>query len=350
MTDEQNSEVVEALADTPSPEAPSDDAEMGAVWDRINVQNGADRAEDGKFKSTKPEEPEKAPEGDEPAEEPEAEPEEAPETAAPAHLPESIKSAWRDMTPAAREAVAKHQAEVDRKFSEQGRVLQAVKPIHDRLSQAVQQHPQFMNMTPAELAEGAVRLAAVQTELDQNPVETILKVAQQYGALDALQARLSGQQPSEQHNYTIQLQQKIAQLEKQVAQGTDPSAIDSRISAAMAQQEAARTVADFSKGKEHFGAVESKLPSFIAIAREQRPDASPAELLDAAYDMAIHADPDVRAKIAATAKAAATPDPQRTDAVRKATNINVKSKSAGKERELSEDERLASTYDRLMGA
>ena len=75
-------------------------------------------------------------------------------------------------------------------------------------------------------------------------------------------------------------------------------------------------------------------------------------VLQKAYDMAINANPDVRAKVrAAEAKAtAATPDPKKAAAVRNAVSINVKSSNSGKERPMTEEEAMASAYDRAMAS
>ena len=315
---------------------------------------GEERGADGRFVSAESTEPAPEPElATEPAVEPAAkteegeDPGEAKEATEPlAHMPQDIKDAWGDMPEAAREAVARHQTDMDRKFSQQGRTLQAVQPIADRLNEAIEKYPQFLNMTPDQLAEGAIRLAAVQQDLETDPVNAVLRVAQQYGVIEHLRAALQGEQPSDQANYNTHLQREMREM-KTIIEGATGS-IEDRISAAMEQRDTASAVQQFAADQPHWADVEPNMPQFIKIAREQAPGASQIEMLKAAYDMAIHAIPDVRAKVEATSKAASRPDPERTEKAKKAASVNLKSTSTGKERVRTELELLSDTYDRLV--
>lgn len=58
-------------------------------------------------------------------------------------------------------------------------------------------------------------------------------------------------------------------------------------------------VVKFSEGKEHFGAVEAEMMAAIPTVNQQMPNASAQEKLQRAYDIAIYANPKVRAAIEA---------------------------------------------------
>jgi hypothetical protein len=92
------------------------------------------------------------------------------------------------------------------------------------------------------------------------------------------------------------------------------------------------------------------MPLYIKQVLEKGLAQGPNGILQKAYDMAINANPDIRAKVrAAEAKATAgNPDPKRAAAVRNAVSINVKSSNSGKERIMTEEEAMASAYDRIM--
>jgi hypothetical protein len=76
--------------------------------------------------------------------------------------------------------------------------------------------------------------------------------------------------------------------------------------------------------------------------------ASAKDILDAAYDMAIHAIPALRAKV--TAAAAPATDPRLTAAQMKAKSVNVVSRPSGQGRELSEREAMGAVWDKYRAS
>ncbi len=338
----------------------SEDDAMGAIFDRLSAEGIQDRGEDGKFKA-KPgeggEEGQASLEGDEGAEveQPGSTAEQF--TSAPAHMPQAIKDQWANLTPEAQKAIATHQAEIDRKFGEYGRFMGENKPVIDRLATARQQMPElFDGMTPEQLAQGALELGAVQVNLNRDPVGTILQIAQTYGVLGGVAQALTGQQPTGDQQLVHGLQREIASLKGQLQSLGDPAAIDKHINATMAKKDAERIIGDFAKSKPHYAEVEASLPAFIDVALKTKPGSSLPDVLEAAYDMAVNAIPEVREKIRASeAEAAARAtvaksDPKRTEAARKAASINVKSNSNGRDKPRSEEEAMADAYDRAMNS
>lgn len=337
--------------------APSEDAELGAVWDKLQDQP---RSEDGKFASREPvteavEDAETTEaterfteEAQEQSEETQAE--EKPATAAPAHLPQAIKAEWEKIPEAARESLASFTQEWDRKFGELGKQLDTVRPIADQLMQATQTFPEFRGMTPQQLAEGALQLAAVQTRLGNDPVNTILDVANTYGVLPQLTEKLTGQQATPEQNELAGLRQEILGLKQAVSPQVTTEAIQEQVSQAVQLRDAEAAIEAFARTKPYYADVEAQLPVFVEMVREQQPDSPIPDVLEAAYDMAVNAIPAVREKVkAAEAQATATEiKPERAEAAKKAASINVKSTSNGKVRSLSEEEEMAAAYDRAM--
>lgn len=344
------------LADTPLDTSEKD---MGDVFDRLVTNNGANRGEGGKFVSPNGE---KAPaEGDgEGTGEVVTPPVAA--TPVPAHLPQSTKDIWEKLPPEGQAEIARLTGEWDRKFGQLGEQLRTVKPIADRLTEATTKFPQFANMTPERLAQGALELAAVQAALETpgQAVPTIIEIAKTYKVLPQLaqvlrQQNGEGQAQGGDAQLIAGLQEKISNLEAQLRSASDPNKVRETVSTAFLERETEAMVQRFAanEGKDYWAEVEADMPHFIQIVMGRGLATDPQGILQSAYDMAINANPGVRAKLrAAEAEkaTAANADPQRAEAVRKAVSINVKSRSNGKDRTMTEEEAMASAYDRAMAS
>jgi hypothetical protein len=339
----------------------SDDDVLGAAFDKIMVTNGADRGAGGKFVSSSPSgvgDEGNAGAGDAGAD---AAGDAAPtastaasSTPAPAHLPQNIKAIWGKLDAADRGELGRFVASQDAKFGEIGGQFREVKPFHDEFVNAMRAYPEWKGVAPAELAKGAVRLAAIQADMDRGPesaVKTLLEIANTYKVMPLLAQVFGGdgkQLPAGQNNSTVAaLEAKIARLEAQVG---NPESIRMEISKTMAEKDATAAFSAFAENKEHLEAVLESLPTYVDMVLEkskgqQRPH---ADVLADAYDMAINANPEIRAKVrAAEAQAtAAKPDPKRTDDARKAASINVKPNAIGKPAEMTEDQAFAAAYER----
>jgi hypothetical protein len=313
---------------TAAPETSETD-QMAAIWDKYS----------GEIEAETPEE--------QPVE---AKPEPQPETTlaaieAPTDLPAAVKAKWADIPEEAREAVLASHRAMAGKLTEQGRVTQAAKPVYDVLVQAAREIPSMQDMTPAQIAQDVFQMARVQGMLNTDPVGTLLQIAQEHNALDALAARFSGQAPQADTG----LAKHIQALQAQIAQLADPATVDRRVEQTLTQREISRTVEEYASAKEHWADVEPILPQFIEIATQgQGNGASPKDILDAAYDMAIHAIPALRAKV--TAAAAPATDPRLTAAQMKAKSVNVVSRPSGQGRELSERETMGAIWDKYRAS
>lgn len=349
-------ETVDAVVETPS-EAPaevvSDDDAMSAIYDRLVTNNGADRAEDGKFKSPKAESVndsapvDGSPGGEEGAAD---EPVEADNgvqqvPAAPSHIPSEVKAAWEKLPADAQKALADYTSQQDKKFGELGRELQKYKPVND----VVNEFKEYFDGSKGkhDPAQAMRALFNIQRNMDSDPVGTLYKIAQTYGIHDQL-----FQGNADASREISSLTQTIQELRQQVSQLTNGEYIQNQFSLLSEQQNVTKAIDEFASSAPFYAEVENALPQFIDVARSRMGDtAKPQELLKAAYDMAVNAIPEVREKVQAAekVKAAEQPDPKRTEAARKAASINVKSKGTGKQSFSSDEEAMAAAYDRLVG-
>lgn len=336
--------MTEQLAAVEQTPALSEDDAMGALFDKLTADGVEDEAPAVEQVEAEPEA-----KADEVAAEPETveEAEEPAKIEAPTDLPSSIRAKWAEMPEEARDAVLSSHRELTRKMADQGRVVQASKPVYDVLVRAASEIPTLKDMTPDQIASDVFKMAQIQGQLASDPVNTLLGIAKQYGALDAMRQAIGGQTPSQTAQENVQLMQEIRQLRSQLQSGTDPKAIEDRINQTLTVRETERMVSEYAAQKEYWGDVEPLMPQFIPIVQARLGDgASPKDVLDAAYDMAIHAIPDLRTKATAPAKAQAQPDPARTQAQLKAKSVNVKSTSTGKSAPMTEEQRLAAIWDK----
>ncbi len=325
MTDE-NAAPVEGTA---APETAELD-QMAAIWDKHQGEIEAETPEEAAAEPEKVEEAEASLAAIE----------------APTDLPAAIKAKWAEIPESARDAVLASHRAMAGKLTEQGRVTQAAKPVYDVLVQAAREIPSMQDMTPAQIAADVFEMAKVQHALNTDPVGTLLQIAQEHGALQGLAARLTGQP---QQTAQPDLARHIQALQQQIAQLADPSLVDRRVEQTLAQREVSRTVEEYAATKEHWSAVEPILPQFIELAQQGQGDgASAKDILDAAYDMAIHAIPALRAKV--TAATAPATDPRLTAAQMKAKSVNVVSRPSGQSRPLTEREAMEAVWDKYRAS
>ena len=342
-------EQLAAVGQTP---APSEDDAMGAVWDKLTatpIEPDPETEQEEQPDAVQQEEAEEvvadAPEGEaeQEAATEEQEPEAKPE--APTDLPASIRAKWGDMPEDAREAVLNSHRDLTRKMADQGRVVQAAKPVFDVLVQAAQEIPTLKDMTPAQIAGDVFKMAQIQGQLAQDPVRTIMGIAKQYGAIEGIRQAISGEGQTDAARENVALVQEIRQLRAQLQSAASPDAIDQRVSQTLTTRETERMVAEYAAQKDHWADVEPVIPQVIPIAQQRLgAGASPKDVLDLAYDMAIHAIPDLRAKVSAAP--APKPDLARTAAQLKAKSVNVTSTTTGKPRPQTEEERMGAIWDK----
>lgn len=267
----------------------------------------------------------------------------------PSDLPASIKAKWADMPEEAQDAVLASHRDLSRKLADQGRVVQAAKPVYDVLIQAATELPSLKGMTPQQIAADVFQMAKIQAQMGNDPVKTLVGIAEQYGATEGLKAALGGQAAPEAAQANMALVQEVRQLRAQLQQVADPGAIEARVAQTIAGKEVERMVMDYATSKPLWNEAEPIIAQMIPLAQQRLGEgASQKDVLDAAYDMAIYADPALRVKAAPAAKAPVQPDPARTVAQMKAKSVNIAGRP-GQGKPLSEDQALAAVWDKHRG-
>ena len=277
---------------------------------------------------------------------------------APTNMPYSIKQEWDNLSPEVREAITEHENKTGAKMSELGLQISRTKPLSETIDKLIEQHPQFKDSTPEQIAQGAAQLAAVQVQLDQNPLKTIIDIANSYGVLPQLQQSLSGEKPTDDQSTIMQLQQQVAGLERQLqGQVQQPQNLDNLVDQRLNEREAADLINNFAAQNELFTEVEDHIPNFLVTAQAIKPNATQEELLQTAYDMAINALPGIRAREQATEAGVTTPgtaeqpnSKQRTVKAAKAAAINVKSNNRGEPPVKSQKDMMGDAWDRMMNS
>jgi hypothetical protein len=334
--------VVDQVNDT----GPSEDDSLGAAFDRIMTNNGSDRGDDGKFTSSKTSQGSEGDAGGETVAPPPA----VEASPAPANW-NGLDDAWKALPAEHQGKVKAHFDDLHRRMSDQGRQLAAVKPISDHIAQATQALPIFKGMSPEQVSQKALELAAVAVDLKRDPVNTLIQVAQSTGQLEALAARLSGQQMPEANQQISNLVQEVTSLKRQLAAVNDPAQIETTVSRVFERNSAQDVVNQFAADPSNslWPILEPHLPKFVAEVKKAEPSLSTKDILRKAYDKAVDAFPALKAEREAAAKqAAADADAKRAEAAKRASSINLKSTSTGKERMLTELEALGSAYDRAI--
>ena len=346
----------------------SDEDAMGAAFDRLTsddsasddaMPNGTDRDEQGRFVSKDAdktdaagvaENADEAKAGDDQQAEPEQKTADN-ASSAPAHLPYDIKSKWAEIPEAARDALVALTTEQDRKFGELGREISNLKPIKDVTSDFAEY---FDGTVASYKPDEAMRyLFGLQRQMDKDPLGTIMDIAKTYGVDGQLNA------PTDGTREIASLNQTIRQLQTRLEKMGDGGNVEDTVSKVLELRDFNKALDDFATGKPFYADVESLLvdneatgrPGFISFAWDRLGEtAEPIKVLEYAYDMAINAIPEVRAKAQAaksTDKAAPASDPKRTDAARRAASINVNSTASGKANFASEEDAMGAAYDRL---
>lgn len=334
----------------------ADDDAMGAVWDRMERDNGSDR-ENGRFVSVDPEK-RTADAGAGEGNEQEGGPEtgsSTPATSAP--LPGNwtgLDEVWNKIAPEDRAKIAAVQNDLQAKLSDQGRAIAAFKPMQEVIERQKDyfdgryKNADGSGITPTQAVEFFFN---VQRELDKDPIAGLINIADRYGARDQLAAALGKAPAGDGQQGDAALRAEITSLRRQVQDLLNPASIDARISQKFSEKAAAdaadEEVSRLAKDKPLYSEIpEEDMVTAIHRARRKLGDAASKQaVFDLAYDIAVHADPDLRAK-AAAAKPAAGQNQRKVEEARRAAGVNVTSTSSGKARNLTEDEELAEVYDR----
>ncbi|WP_312809345.1 hypothetical protein [Agrobacterium cavarae] len=332
----------------------NDDADLEAIYDRASGDTSSSRDTNGRFKAAAADDaanggangPLEGGEGEEAkAGDPSTPPAGVP-------LPSSWRGKedlWSKIPDDLKNDLRTHQEELHKTLSQQGQALSSYKPISD----VIGKYQDYFggprgNYKPHEAMD---YLFDLQRQMDDDPINTLMQIADTYELRPTLQQMFAGGEGSDN---TQALVQKISQLEGVIRSMGDPSRIDERINSRLSEDREQKEIDDLigrtSKDMPLYDQIpEPDLVSFIHMAKQKLGEtASKEAVLKRAYDMAIYADPDLRAKAAALSGAADN-DAHRIAAAKRANATNLRSTSTGKHRQLSEDEELGAVYDKHKG-
>nr|DAK00523.1 MAG TPA: hypothetical protein [Caudoviricetes sp.] len=329
----------EALVTSVAPagaEIVNDDAALGAVWDRIESEK--DPADGGLSGQRDGSSPEGEGTGGAKAEVP------SPSVGA-VPLPANwrgMESEWGKIPAEVQARIAQRDAELHTRMSEQGRQIGALRQyneIFERNADLLAGRTMPDGSAPS-MSDAVDFLFSAQRRLDENPIASLIDIADRYGVRQHLAAALSGQidipadpQPPAMTPADIAWVMREIQQEDAMARS--------------ANEEVSRLAKDKPLYSE---LAEDDMVHAIHKARARLGDtASHEAVFDLAYDMAVHADPDLRMKAAAARKAAAA-DPRRMADARRAASVNVTSTSTGQSRQFTEDELLGQAYDEAQNS
>lgn len=343
-----------------------DEKALGDIYDKLMADDaaGSSRDEAGRFKAKQSPDPVTGDNGAAPGQSEAEASEEKPffserqvqPAALPPNWPKDKADAFNAIPEIARGPVQEVLQGLHAKMSDQGRALSTYREFDPILADMKANYPEHFTgpeaKTPAQVVD---YLYGWQKALDTQPVAALLKIAENYGVMPQLVAHFTqaGQQggaPAPAPAFDAQA--ALAQVEKKFMSMFSPEKIEQQVASVMTKSQTQDAIAKFAADKPHWSDVEATLPDFIKIAKAQQPEAAPLALLEAAYDMAVHANPATRAKLAAAAPAAAAQqsDAKRIAEAKAANQLNVKTTPSGKGKPKTEEEALGAAYDRVMSA
>jgi hypothetical protein len=281
-------------ADTSAPAATSwsDDAALGAVFDKINAGPEAPEGDPEHGK-----EPVSADQPQEPVVDP------APVVQAiepPAAWSAEKKALWPSLSPDAQAYIAERESKAHGQISRQGMELSQLKPIGELRTQ----YQEVFDRNGVDFVEGFHTIMQMQTLLEKDPIKGLATIAQTFG-VDLAKA-FGGQAPQQSDDPTqpqqpqtpqlTQLLQKVSQLEGILTEQQRATIAQQTAAARQAVETASQEIAKWSEGKAHFEDVKPVMTKLF--------ESGAADTLDEAYEMAVAKLPDVRQKIEASKKEA----------------------------------------------
>ncbi len=311
-----------------------DGSSYDKVWDKLTV---GDRADDGKFKGAEAEvaQEEAAAEEAKQTEQVAAQP-----VTLPANMTPDMADIFEGMPPERAQKLTAWADKLHRQMSDQGRQLGALKPFNDVASS----YPEYFERPGMPAPPDAFnRMMAVQKLLDTDPIAGLRQIADAYGITEQ---SFGGGLATE----AAQLRATIGELRQQISSMASPDAIRGQIESISRERSAADEVSRFAQSKPLYADVEAVLPDFVGLAKRQLGDgATPGALLERAYDMAVNALPETRAKQNAAAQAAPAAN-AKAEAAKKAASINIKGAPTGARQYASDEEAMSAAFDRAIGA
>ncbi|MEQ9634607.1 MAG: hypothetical protein RLW68_00835 [Devosia marina] len=339
------------------------DNELEGIWDRGYVTNGADRGEGGKFTSRNAEGQDTAQadgNSDQQAQdaaslEGETAGEQAGSTPATASLPPNwqgkpeLAAAWEAIPADKRATIAQHEQELHSRLSDMGRQVSTFKPLQEAASEFSEYFNGNLALNGQQInpADGIRYLANIQRSMDQAPFETLMSIAETYNLQDQLTKHFGGQVQAVPQDQKVLLNE-IAELKRTISGLSNPANVEQVIE----KRELTSELSRFAQSKPLWAQVEADLPFFITKAKTKLGEAATrTQVLETAYDLAVEADPALRAQTQTAAQAVNNGDSARkAEAAKRAAEVNVTSTSSGKPKQPSLDDELSAIWDKSKRA
>lgn len=334
------------------------DAQLDAVWDKNNaVLDALDKGE----KNPQPDEQEAESAEDAPAVEEAVEGEsaegaetegegaeaeesasETPDVPLPTNW-QGLDETWAKLDPDTRAKLAEREAEVHRRMSDQGRQIASFKPVQQTIEkyQSLLEGRTKQDGSPVTPQDAVSFLFDAQAKLDnpQTRLSALMGIIDSYGAREHIAGVLSGKvrvpQPTQQQPQGLTPQQVEKMLEQKLSEDRTIREIETE-------------VGRLSQDKPLYSSIpEETMVQFINLAWSKLGEgASRQDVFNTAYDMAVHADPDLRAK--ATAPKAVATRKISPEAARRANSVNVTSTSSSQSPKPNLDDKLDAIWDKYQ--
>jgi hypothetical protein len=275
---------------------PSLEETLAKVGNDIFSRNEPERDAGGRFQPKVVAPPESgAPEGVEVPGSPVAAPPElapAPTIEAPQSLPASLREKWSTLPPDVQRDIAARESEAHQRITTDGQRIKSLQQ-YEELAAPLAEAARALNLSVPDYQRG---LMDGDRFIKQHPDQAILRIAQAYGV--DLNALVTGApQPQRQPNPNSDLYRELNAVKSELTSIKEQTQSEKL-------KAAEQTVASFKKDKPYFDEVEPLMTKLY----------EPGMDLNALYDMAVNASPEVRARVAAEKAAAEAKERQAKDA------------------------------------
>lgn len=277
--------VEQAAPEASAPSAAPLDDKLQAIYNKHYPQRG----DDGKFAARDTvEQPEAAPEDTGSTVQPETK---QIETAPPSIDPPTswtaeMKAKWATLPPEAREYIANRESESHKAITQMGMKAKALEPF----AHVAQKHSDFIQRFGLAPDQAFENLLTAARQLQENPAGFIAHIAKTHGV--DLARLIQGQdgQVAQPDPMLLEMRRELSELRQWKAQRE-------REATTQRQQSVESEIEAFAKDKPHWAALEDDLLIEVSALRQVNPSAPVSELLQKAYDRALYANPETRARI-----------------------------------------------------
>ena len=230
-----------------------------------------------------------------------------PEIDIPASWKDDARPHWESLPRELRAVVAERERQRDSYLTKTGQEAATYRKQIEQFQQLYEPHRgSYGDANPFDVIKS---LFAADQALRTNPQAAISWLAQQHGISFPQPQQAQEQEWVDPHVLALrqQMEQKLAQYDG-VLQRLAHGFTEQQNAATTAQQRAVvRGIDTWASEKDasgnprrpHFDAVINDLPHFIGVARARNGDATPSEILDMAYDLAVWGNADLRNKLIA---------------------------------------------------